>query len=72
MEGGVYICLCMVVTRLQIEEAIASGARSLEDIGVRCKAGTDCGKCRPAIIRLLAAAESGLQTPRPGPAGPPR
>ena len=53
-----YICICMVVSRLTIEKVIASGARSVEEVGERCAAGTDCGKCRTAITRMLVAAEA--------------
>jgi bacterioferritin-associated ferredoxin len=49
----VYICLCRVVTRKVIEAAIEGGARTVEEVGRRSGAGTDCGKCRRTIIRLL-------------------
>jgi bacterioferritin-associated ferredoxin len=49
----VYICLCKVVTRATIEAVIAGGARTVEEVGQRCAAGTDCGKCQRNIGRLL-------------------
>jgi bacterioferritin-associated ferredoxin len=49
----VYICLCRVVTRSTIEAVIANGARTVEEVGERCAAGTDCGKCQRNILRLL-------------------
>jgi bacterioferritin-associated ferredoxin len=49
----VYVCLCRVVTRKTIEAAIANGARTVEEVGERCAAGTDCGKCQRNIVRLL-------------------
>jgi bacterioferritin-associated ferredoxin len=49
----VYVCLCRVVTRKTIEAAIADGARTVEEVGERCGAGTDCGKCHRNIQRLL-------------------
>ena len=63
-----YICICMVVSRITIEQVIASGAHSVEEVGERCAAGTDCGKCRTAITRMLAAAEA-AGGPGPGSAG---
>ena len=52
-----YICLCRVVTRTTIETAIAEGARTVEEVGERCAAGTDCGKCQRTIQKLLTLAE---------------
>jgi bacterioferritin-associated ferredoxin len=49
----VYICLCKVVTRATIERVIANGARTVEEVGERCEAGTDCGKCQRTIMKLL-------------------
>jgi bacterioferritin-associated ferredoxin len=51
-----YVCLCRVVTRTTIETAIAEGARTVEEVGQRCAAGTDCGKCQRNIQRLLSLA----------------
>jgi len=52
-----YICLCRVVTRTTVETAIAQGARTVEEVGERCAAGTDCGKCQRIIQKLLTLAE---------------
>ncbi len=52
-----YICICRVVTRTAIEKAIAQGARTVEEVGERCAAGTDCGKCQRTIQRLLTLAD---------------
>jgi bacterioferritin-associated ferredoxin len=48
-----YICLCRVVTRKVIEAAIEGGARTVEEVGRRSGAGTDCGKCQRTIVRLI-------------------
>ena len=45
--------MCRVVTRKVIEAAIESGARTVDEVVRRSGAGTDCGKCRRTIIRLL-------------------
>jgi bacterioferritin-associated ferredoxin len=48
-----YICLCRVVTRKVIEAVIEGGSRTVEEVGRRSGAGTDCGKCQRSIERLL-------------------
>jgi bacterioferritin-associated ferredoxin len=54
----VYVCLCRVVTRKVIEAVIAGGARTVDDVAQRCGAGTECGKCRRTIGRLLQVDET--------------
>ncbi|HXO56744.1 MAG TPA: (2Fe-2S)-binding protein [Mycobacterium sp.] len=46
-----YVCHCRTVTLWAIRSAIASGARSVDDITANCRAGDGCGGCR----RLLQA-----------------
>ena len=53
------VCLCRNVTSREIEEHIDRGARTLEEVGRRCGAGTDCGGCHADLEELLARAESG-------------
>ena len=48
------LCICQAVSDKEVEAAIRAGARSLDDIGERCGAGTDCGCCREAIEERLA------------------
>jgi bacterioferritin-associated ferredoxin len=45
--------MCRVVTRKVIESVIEGGAQTVEEVGNRSGAGTDCGKCRRMITRLL-------------------
>ena len=54
------LCICQAVTDRQIDAAIEAGARSLDDVAVRCGAGSDCGCCREAIEERLS---SGSQRP---------
>jgi len=49
----VYICLCRVVTRKAIEAIIQSGARTVDEVARRSGAGTECGKCRRNISKLI-------------------
>ena len=55
-DRGPVICVCHGVGALEITEAACAGAATIEAIGARTRAGTNCGSCRPAIARLLDAA----------------
>ena len=60
------VCHCRRVNDHAIREAARAGARSCEDIGAACGAGTGCGGCRPAIEGLLVterASEGGASLP---------
>jgi bacterioferritin-associated ferredoxin len=52
----VYVCICYAVTDNEVNAEIALGARSVEDVGDRCDAGTGCGSCHDKIDTLLVAA----------------
>jgi assimilatory nitrate reductase catalytic subunit len=53
-DNGPTVCACFGVGRNQICAAVATGqAISAEDIGVKLKAGTNCGSCLPEIRRLV-------------------
>ena len=70
-----YICLCRVVTRVAIEAVIEAGARTVEEVGRRSAAGTDCGKCQRSIARLIdqhAQRAAGGQLPTHVPTTKPR
>lgn len=51
---GAVICSCFQVREATINEAIAKGADTAEEIGRVCRAGTNCGSCLPEIRGLLA------------------
>jgi assimilatory nitrate reductase catalytic subunit len=53
-SAGPIVCACFGVGRSTILAATAAGARSAEEIGVRLKAGTNCGSCIPELKRLIA------------------
>ena len=44
----------MKVCDRTIRECVERGARSVEDVGRACQAGTGCGGCRPTIHALVA------------------
>ena len=62
----VLVCHCHRVNDRTIRAAAQSGARSCEDVGAACGAGTGCGGCRPAIEGLILserAAQGGGSLP---------
>ncbi len=48
-----YVCICHGVTENEINAEIATGARTEDEIGERCGAGTGCGTCVDKICALL-------------------
>jgi bacterioferritin-associated ferredoxin len=44
----------MVVEEAEVRRAVRAGARTVEDVGARCEAGTGCGSCRAVIAVVLA------------------
>ena len=48
-----YVCHCRAVTDRVIEDEVARGATSIEELTVRCGAGAECGGCWPALQELL-------------------
>ena len=61
--AGPQVCACFGVGRDAILAAIADGCDSVEALGARLKAGTNCGSCIPELRGLLAQA-----SPAAGPA----
>jgi bacterioferritin-associated ferredoxin len=53
----VYVCICHAVTRNEVSAVIAAGARTEEEIGDRCLAGTGCGSCADRICDMLSAVD---------------
>lgn len=53
------ICPCMGVTEADVIQAVANGARTLEDVEAATGAGTRCGRCvgelEACVQRALAA-----------------
>ncbi|MEL6540026.1 MAG: molybdopterin-dependent oxidoreductase [Pseudomonadota bacterium] len=52
-DRGAIVCVCHDVGAFEIEAAIAQGASSVAAIGASCRAGTNCGSCRPELARML-------------------
>ncbi len=52
------VCACFGVGQRKIEQAIADGCDSVEAIGARLKAGTNCGSCLPELRRCLQGSKT--------------
>lgn len=48
-----FVCICAAVNEAQVHACISAGARTTEDIGDRCQAGTGCGSCLDRLDDLL-------------------
>ena len=53
-----YVCICAAVTDTEVRSCIARGARTVEDVGEACEAGTGCGSCHDHIDVFLMAAHA--------------
>ena len=54
-DHGAIICSCFSIGKNQITKAASEGCASVDAIGNRLKAGTNCGSCRIEIQKLLSA-----------------
>jgi len=52
-SGTMILCVCRRVSEREVDAAVRAGARSVDAVGARCGAGTDCGSCREAIEERL-------------------
>jgi assimilatory nitrate reductase catalytic subunit len=52
-DCGRIVCACHGVGENDLKQAIAQGAKSVEALGIRLKAGTNCGSCIPELKALL-------------------
>ncbi len=50
---GRLLCHCLVVEEAEVRRVIRQGARTVDEIGDRCDAGTGCGSCRAGIAVVL-------------------
>jgi bacterioferritin-associated ferredoxin len=53
-----YVCICAAVPEAEIRSCVARGARTVEEVGEACGAGTGCGTCLDRIDVFLAAAHA--------------
>lgn len=63
------VCHCRRVSDIAIRTAVRNGARSRNDVGEQCEAGTRCGGCLPMVDRLIdeeQSAKTGQALPMAG------
>ena len=60
-DRGELVCVCHDVHALDIEQAVMDGAGDVSAIGAACRAGTNCGSCRPILSRMLAEWENEIK-----------
>ena len=53
-----YVCICHAVPDTEVRSCIARGARTVDEVGDACGAGTGCGSCHDHIDVFLAAARA--------------
>ena len=51
-----FVCICAAVPDTEIRSCVSDGARTIEEVGDACGAGTGCGSCHDKIDIFLAAA----------------
>ena len=56
-----YVCFCAAVSSATVVQAIDAGARTVEEVGDRCGAGTMCGGCHDTIRTVLASHRPGKE-----------
>jgi assimilatory nitrate reductase catalytic subunit len=61
-DEGAIVCICFQVGAARIEAAACGGGISVEGIGRKLGAGTNCGSCIPEIRRLIGVRPSGSDT----------
>lgn len=52
-----YLCLCKAVSLRTARRCVEGGARTVDEVGRRCGAGTSCGACKPDISALIVQEE---------------
>jgi assimilatory nitrate reductase catalytic subunit len=57
-DTGPLVCCCFAVGLADIENAVASGATSVEKVGKLLLAGTNCGSCLPELRKIVTRAHA--------------
>lgn len=68
-DPGATVCACFAVGSNAIAVAVQGGCASLDAIGRKLRAGTNCGSCRPEIQRLIDAGTAARAAAEPALAG---
>ena len=48
-----FVCVCLAVSKTEVEGAIENGAHSREAVTRSCRAGGDCGACHGMIAMMI-------------------
>lgn len=51
-----YVCVCSGITQKQVQEAVAQGATTTEDLRDMLNVGANCGSCLPAAENIVNSA----------------
>ena len=54
-ETSMIVCLCAAASEQDIRRHIADGARTVDEVASRCRAGASCGACRGYIAEMIEA-----------------
>ncbi|MDP2835252.1 MAG: molybdopterin-dependent oxidoreductase [Pseudomonadota bacterium] len=54
-DAGRTVCACFGVGENALKQAIRQGVNSVEALGIKLQAGSNCGSCIPELKKLLAA-----------------
>ena len=52
------VCICWGVSEDRIRQAVSRGARTSDEVGDACLAGTACGSCRPMLAQMIESAQA--------------
>ena len=52
-SGGPLVCSCFKVGKNTINQAIADGCSSVDELGLTLKCGTNCGSCKSELSQML-------------------
>ena len=53
-DPGPIVCACFGVGRNTIAQAISGGCETVQALGAKVQAGTNCGSCKPELAALIA------------------
>ncbi len=53
MDRTDMVCFCNSVTYGDVIDAIASGAKTVDEITEKTEAGSMCGACKPKLAQIL-------------------
>jgi bacterioferritin-associated ferredoxin len=51
--NAMIVCVCEGLSDREIAQTIQAGANTLNELGHRCRAGIDCGRCREMLRGML-------------------